>query len=230
MVLLLPLPRPTHHRTSFLKICVSRHVQNGSHMEAIGACRWPNHCCCGTIGPCVQLVRSRLRCRCRCRFHPRFDTPASKAHIRQQRAAIWAWFRGLGGNLIKCAPFTKTTTPPMLLAGTVMLPSWCLQQQQCLCCPSPPQAALCHPRCTLGTESTSPRWCCLWSCVSRGPSCHASPTHGHTWTCCTQLQRQGVCACVYYKGGGEGVGGSGTCMHAQAGEGTKGDPTEQHSL
>lgn len=132
MVLLLPLPRPTHHRTSFLKICVSRHVQNGSHMEAIGACRWPNHCCCGTIGPCVQLVRSRLRCRCRCRFHPRFDTPASKAHIRQQRAAIWAWFRGLGGNLIKCAPFTTTTTPPMLLADTVMLP------QPATSCPLPP--------------------------------------------------------------------------------------------
>ncbi|KAF8057106.1 osbI [Scenedesmus sp. PABB004] len=31
----------------------------------------------------------------------RFDSPADRAHIREQRAAIWAWFRGLGGNLIK---------------------------------------------------------------------------------------------------------------------------------
>lgn len=57
--------------------------------------------------PRAPAARARARqWLCRRRRHlfgtPRFDTPASKAHIRQQRAAIWAWFRGLGGNLIKC--------------------------------------------------------------------------------------------------------------------------------
>eukprot|EP00775_Hariotina_reticulata_P001175 gene1175-1512_t len=31
----------------------------------------------------------------------RYDSAADKEHIRAQRAAVWAWFRGLGKNLIK---------------------------------------------------------------------------------------------------------------------------------
>lgn len=31
----------------------------------------------------------------------RLDSPADRAHIKEQRGAIWAWLRGLGGNLIK---------------------------------------------------------------------------------------------------------------------------------
>jgi hypothetical protein len=31
----------------------------------------------------------------------RFNSPADRAHIKAQRGAIWAWIRGLGGNLIK---------------------------------------------------------------------------------------------------------------------------------
>jgi hypothetical protein len=45
-----------------------------------------------------NLVSSTCSICCHCL---RFDSPADRQHIKQQRAAIWAWFRGLGGNLIK---------------------------------------------------------------------------------------------------------------------------------
>jgi hypothetical protein len=55
------------------------------------------------------MLNTTLTCRCRCcavvlLLHPcppRFNSAADRAHIKAQRGAIWAWVRGLGGNLIK---------------------------------------------------------------------------------------------------------------------------------
>ncbi|WIA13838.1 hypothetical protein OEZ85_007382 [Tetradesmus obliquus] len=60
----------------------------------------------------------------------RFDSPAAREHIKQQRAAIWAWFRGLGGNLIKHGVnLTKVPLPVELCEARSFLQrltdSWC---------------------------------------------------------------------------------------------------------
>ncbi|KAF6251857.1 hypothetical protein COO60DRAFT_1704577 [Scenedesmus sp. NREL 46B-D3] len=60
----------------------------------------------------------------------RFDSPADRQHIKQQRAAIWAWFRGLGSNLIKHGVnLTKVPLPVELCEARSFLQrltdSWC---------------------------------------------------------------------------------------------------------